>query len=107
MPEEMLTAEDVARVLSVSRATAYKLLKRIPGVVRIGTGRRACLRISAENLKNFCERGGDEAAWQNSTKGKTRRTGGPAGAMRTAGGGKNRQAKSPNPKRAKLLELLS
>lgn len=45
MSDPLLTAEDVAERLSVSRSTAYELMHRLRPHVRIGQGRKTLIRL--------------------------------------------------------------
>jgi excisionase family DNA binding protein len=55
MMEELLTAEDVARILRIHVYTAREMLKsgEIPGGFKIGNGRQ--WKIKAEDLRNYIE----------------------------------------------------
>lgn len=52
MKEDYLTVADIARLLKVSPATAYKISHRI-GCLKLGPGPRAPLRIRVEDYERW------------------------------------------------------
>ena len=56
----LLTAADLAKLLGISRTTAYELMGRIPFHVRIGLGKRQRLRLPRSAFDRWLKAGGDK-----------------------------------------------
>ena len=83
--EPMLTPEDLAALLGVSRTTAYETMGRIPFHVRIGLGKRQRLRLPRWAYDRWVKDGGDK--WQSSEDSREARTGTRKDGTATASGG--------------------
>lgn len=104
MSDPLLTAEDVAERLSVSRTTAYELMHRLRPHVRIGQGRKTLIRLPQSTLDKYIAGEGDGGC--DSSDEKTRRTGGSPAGTRTARAGARPQGSKADARRRKLDALL-
>lgn len=101
MTERLLTAQDVADRMQISRSAAYDLINRLRPHVRIGR----LLRLPESTLERFIAEEGD--ACRISTDAATARISGAGGTTRRASGGQLPRSSAAGARQRKLRRLLS